>query len=186
MLVRPQVDRSLPFAFLFDDILTPAGDALPDVFGMSGEPLLGDAVVTLGGYSTAYVGSSNLSKSALLDGLEWNVRFSAVEQGHLLDTFRATFDEYWEDPSFESYDPTVASQRARLDEALAAEGGGPTVLRPTESATVFLQQLGLGLRLADDKPCLTVLDFIGNRSREFRFDLRCRPLTGTTRRGLQR
>ena len=34
-------------------------------------------------------------------------------------------------------------------------------LRPTESATVFLQQLGRGLRLADDKPCLTVLDFIG-------------------------
>ena len=53
------------------------------------------------GFSTAYVGSSNLSKSALLDGLEWNVRLSTVEQGHLLDTFRATFDEYWEDPAFE-------------------------------------------------------------------------------------
>ena len=38
-------------------------------------------------------------------------------------------------------------------------------LRPTESATVFLQQLGRGLRLADDKPCLTVLDFIGNQAR---------------------
>lgn len=50
------------------------------------------------GFSTAYVGSSNLSKAALLDGLEWNVRLSAVEQSHLLDTFRATFDEYWEDP----------------------------------------------------------------------------------------
>jgi len=36
-------------------------------------------------------------------------------------------------------------------------------LRPTESATVFLQQLGRGLRLADNKPRLTVLDFIGNR-----------------------
>lgn len=77
------------------------------------------------GYATAYVGSSNLSKSALLDGLEWNVRLSEVEQGHLLDTFRATFDEYWEDPAFETYDPSDASQRARLDEALAAEGCGP-------------------------------------------------------------
>ena len=37
-------------------------------------------------------------------------------------------------------------------------------LRPTESATVFLQQLGRGLRLADDKECLTVLDFIGQRA----------------------
>jgi superfamily II DNA or RNA helicase/HKD family nuclease len=80
------------------------------------------------GFSTAYVGSSNLSKAALLDGLEWNVRLSEVDQGHLLDTFRATFDEYWEDPSFESYDPSDAEQRARLDDALAMEGGGPTDL----------------------------------------------------------
>ena len=36
-------------------------------------------------------------------------------------------------------------------------------LRPTESATIFLQQLGRGLRLAEDKPCLTVFDFIGNQ-----------------------
>lgn len=34
-------------------------------------------------------------------------------------------------------------------------------LRPTESLTVFLQQLGRGLRLAENKECLTVLDFIG-------------------------
>jgi len=33
-------------------------------------------------------------------------------------------------------------------------------LRPTESLTVFLQQLGRGLRLSEDKECLTVLDFI--------------------------
>ncbi len=59
-------------------------------------------------------------------------------------------------------------------------------LRPTESATVFLQQLGRGLRLADDKPCLTVLDFIGNQAGEFRFDLRYRALTGVSRRGLAR
>jgi HKD family nuclease len=31
------------------------------------------------GYSTAYIGSSNLSKSALLDGVEWKVRLSEVE-----------------------------------------------------------------------------------------------------------
>jgi superfamily II DNA or RNA helicase len=54
-------------------------------------------------------------------------------------------------------------------------------LRPTESVTVFLQQLGRGLRLADDKPCLTVLDFVGQAHRRFRFDLRFRALTGATR-----
>jgi superfamily II DNA or RNA helicase/HKD family nuclease len=49
-------------------------------------------------------------------------------------------------------------------------------LRPTESLTVFLQQLGRGLRLYRDKDCLTVLDFIGQANRNFRFDLRYRAL----------
>ncbi len=80
------------------------------------------------GYSTAYVGSSNLSKAALLDGLEWNVRLAQADQPHLLDTFRATFEEYWQDPAFERYDPADAEHRARLDDALTAERGGPTDL----------------------------------------------------------
>ena len=65
------------------------------------------------GLSTGYVGSSNLSAPALTDGLEWNVRLSAAEQGHLLDTFDATFESYWADPSFEPYDPTRDGDRLR-------------------------------------------------------------------------
>jgi superfamily II DNA or RNA helicase/HKD family nuclease len=49
-------------------------------------------------------------------------------------------------------------------------------LRPTESLTVFLQQLGRGLRLHEEKDYLTVLDFIGQAHRSFRFDLRFRSL----------
>jgi len=49
-------------------------------------------------------------------------------------------------------------------------------LRPTESLTVFLQQFGRGLRLHDEKECLTVLDFIGAQRREFRFAARFRAL----------
>src|SRR5690606_19039933 len=59
-------------------------------------------------------------------------------------------------------------------------------LRPTESATIFLQQLGRGLRRTKDKAVLTVLDFVGYHRKEFRFDLKLRALTGTTRRGLER
>ena len=51
-------------------------------------------------------------------------------------------------------------------------------LRPTESLTVFLQQLGRGLRLHPDKECLTVLDFIGAQRKEFRFASRFRALSG--------
>ena len=50
-------------------------------------------------------------------------------------------------------------------------------LRPTESLTVYLQQLGRGLRQHTDKECLTVLDFIGAQRREFRFAARFRVLS---------
>ncbi len=59
------------------------------------------------------------------------------------------------------------------------------LLRPTSSATVFLQQLGRGLRRTPGKPVLTVLDFIGQHRREYRFDLRYRALTGTSRSRLR-
>jgi superfamily II DNA or RNA helicase len=53
-------------------------------------------------------------------------------------------------------------------------------LRPTESLTVFLQQLGRGLRLCDGKECLTVLDFVGQAHRHFNYELRFRVLLGQT------
>lgn len=54
-------------------------------------------------------------------------------------------------------------------------------LRPTESSTVFLQQMGRGLRLDTGKTSCLILDFIGNQRREFRFDQRFRALFGGTR-----
>ncbi|MET9439890.1 DUF3427 domain-containing protein [Streptomyces sp. NPDC006610] len=83
------------------------------------------------GYDTAYVGSSNLSKAALLDGLEWNVRLSSVATPDVLRKFEATFESYWNDPSFEMYDPE--SDGDRLLEALAVSGGvsrGTSAARP--------------------------------------------------------
>jgi superfamily II DNA or RNA helicase len=53
-------------------------------------------------------------------------------------------------------------------------------LRPTESLTIFLQQLGRGLRLAENKECLTVLDFIGNSRPEYNFENKFRALIGKT------
>lgn len=43
-------------------------------------------------------------------------------------------------------------------------------LRPTESLTVFLQQFGRGLRIHENKECLTVLDFIGAAHKKYRFE----------------
>jgi superfamily II DNA or RNA helicase/HKD family nuclease len=73
------------------------------------------------GYDTAYVGSSNLSRAALLDGLEWNVKLAGSHTPDLTAKFEATFDSYWAEPGFVAYDPDTDADR--LDQALAVAGG---------------------------------------------------------------
>src|SRR3954453_9845637 len=89
-------------------------------------------------FDTAYVGSSNLSRAALLDGVEWNVRLSHVGTPTLLEKFRATFDTYWNDRSFEVYDPEV--NRDRLDDAVAEASGR------SEHSRVTISLSGLEVR----------------------------------------
>lgn len=57
-------------------------------------------------------------------------------------------------------------------------------LRPTESLTVFLQQLGRGLRLADGKTCLTVLDFVAQANKSYNYERRLRALVGRTTKSI--
>jgi superfamily II DNA or RNA helicase/HKD family nuclease len=57
--------------------------------------------------------------------------------------------------------------------------------RPTESSTVFLQQLGRGLRLARNKAELVVFDLTGRQHHSFRYDRRFRQLLGKTPRELR-
>ena len=54
------------------------------------------------GFSTAYIGSSNLTHSALQDGLEWNVRFAQTVTPELIERFKGTFESYWAHPDFEN------------------------------------------------------------------------------------
>lgn len=55
-------------------------------------------------------------------------------------------------------------------------------LRPTQSLTVFLQQLGRGLRHAPNKDCLTVLDFIGQANEKYNFNDKFMALLQRTKR----
>ena len=57
-------------------------------------------------------------------------------------------------------------------------------LRPTESLTIFLQQLGRGLRLCEGKDCLTVLDFIGQANKNYNFESKFAALLDNTSRGV--
>jgi superfamily II DNA or RNA helicase len=55
------------------------------------------------GYSTAYVGSSNLTHTAQVSGLEWNVRVSGARNPAVIDKMIAVFDSYWQQTDFEPY-----------------------------------------------------------------------------------
>ena len=270
------------------------------------------------GFTTAYVGSSNLSNAAISSGLEWNVKVTKKDLTETIDKIAATFESYWNSNEFEYYEE---GQRERLIRALKAEkyseinnidiytldilpysyqqeildkleaertvrgynrnlvvaatGTGKTVisaldykrfcrqhpgqpcrllfvsieharfmadyfnaygvpsmaltgdspdeernaakqrlvsgeirfifvvdiynegvdipevntvlfLRPTESLTVFLQQLGRGLRMAENKECLTVLDFIGQANKKYNFEEKFAALLSNTTRSVSR
>ena len=70
------------------------------------------------GFTTAYVGSSNLSNAAMSNGLEWNLKLTAVDQPDTLRKINATFDSYWNSDEFELYTPDA---HPRLAEALKGE-----------------------------------------------------------------
>ncbi|UUY03860.1 DUF3427 domain-containing protein [Svornostia abyssi] len=72
------------------------------------------------GMTTAFVGSSNLSHTALFDGLEWNVRVAQADAPHIIDRVRMMFDAHWESGQFEDYDP--AARGDELDRALGTHG----------------------------------------------------------------
>ncbi len=55
------------------------------------------------GFHTGYIGSSNISRSALTNGLEWNLKVTTKEVGHIIDKFQKTFETYWHDKEFESF-----------------------------------------------------------------------------------
>ena len=70
------------------------------------------------GFTTAYVGSSNLSNAAISSGLEWNVKVTRKDLPETIDKIAATFESYWNSSEFEFYDE---SQKTRLVQALRAE-----------------------------------------------------------------
>lgn len=62
-------------------------------------------------YDTAYIGSSNISRSALTKGLEWNMRVTSVENPHIINKTKATFENYWNSDDFEPVDCEEALDR---------------------------------------------------------------------------
>jgi superfamily II DNA or RNA helicase len=67
-------------------------------------------------FHTGYIGSSNISRTALTSGLEWNLKVTTREIPHVIDKFQKTFDTYWNDREFETYD--IAKQQEKLRRAI--------------------------------------------------------------------
>lgn len=72
------------------------------------------------GFSSAYVGSANLSHAAITEGLEWTVKVSQRESNHLWEKLTGTFEAYWNDAEFCLY---TEAERPRLVEAIERERG---------------------------------------------------------------
>lgn len=66
------------------------------------------------GFNTGYIGSSNISRSALTNGLEWNLKVTTQEVGHIIDKFAKTFETYWQDNEFEYFEPGKHSEKLRV------------------------------------------------------------------------
>ncbi len=93
------------------------------------------------GFSTGYVGSSNLTHSAIHEGLEWNVRLSEISSPDLIERFRATFETYWADPHFEPYDAERFARAVRQERATDAITLTPFDVRPYPFQEAMLERL---------------------------------------------
>ena len=85
------------------------------------------------GFSTAYVGSSNLSNAAVSSGLEWNVKVTEKDMASTMQKVNATFETYWNSKDFEPYGP---EDRSRFIRAIDAEKG-----RESGTAAPFLFEI---------------------------------------------
>jgi superfamily II DNA or RNA helicase/HKD family nuclease len=85
------------------------------------------------GFGSAYVGSANVSRVALDEGLEWTAKISQHELPYLWRQIIAAFQSHWEDPA--EFEPLVADDLSRLKEALDIERC--VGKDPTASPTLF-------------------------------------------------
>lgn len=95
------------------------------------------------GYSTAYIGSSNLTHSAQVSGIEWNVRVSGARNGDVIDKVSAVFDSYWESGDFEPYDRSVFLERNDEQRSQPELLLSPVEIRPEPFQERMLEQLEL-------------------------------------------
>lgn len=95
------------------------------------------------GFSTAFVGSSNLTHSAQTAGLEWNVRISGARNPDVVEKVGAVFDSYWESDGFVAYEPTDFEERTKSRHEGPQIFLSPVEVRPYLFQEKLLEQLAV-------------------------------------------
>ena len=123
------------------DLLRDMGAEIRVSYDLSGTRLHAKAWIfhRSSGFSTAYIGSSNLTHQAQRTGLEWNVRVSGARNRGVVEKMAAVFDAYWESQDFEPYDRTTFLER--VNQPKPAGGLWPTELRLQAFQEALLQQI---------------------------------------------
>lgn len=92
------------------------------------------------GFGTAFVGSSNLSHTALTSGREWNVRLSQIENRAVFSELRAAFENHWQDEEFLDYDGEFFRKTMRAERPVG-ELRSVFTLRPRTFQKIILERL---------------------------------------------
>ena len=108
------------------------------------------------GFHTGYIGSSNLSHSALTSGLEWNLKITSQEIPHIIKKSLSTFETYWESPDFEYFDGEVESLKKLTNALQEAKGSFNTTtpsfyfdIKPHSHQQTILEKLQVERELHD-------------------------------------
>ena len=98
------------------------------------------------GFGSAYIGSANVSKAALDEGLEWTAKISQYETDHLWQHAKATFESHWEDNT--EFTACGKGNLKELELALSQERGE---VAPSDTLTFFdLRPYGYQQSILDD------------------------------------
>jgi superfamily II DNA or RNA helicase/HKD family nuclease len=95
------------------------------------------------GFSTAYIGSSNLTFSAQVSGLEWNVRVSGARNPDVIDKVAAVFESYWNSGDFVAYDSATFAVETSRPAGVASVLLSPIELRPEPFQERLLEQIAV-------------------------------------------
>lgn len=100
------------------------------------------------GFTTAYVGSSNLSNPALTSGMEWKLKVTEKDSLDVLRKIEATFESYWNDREFTRYMAEDEGHEAQLKAALNRKKISLTTFTSTSSLMIIKRSAGTAGRRA--------------------------------------